>query len=388
MANFTSSVDPTHLTPAGIAKWYIRGIQRTGIDYLSNGITYNFGISAVAPTIADDKICVLRRTAPANATINTDYWVVNSSSNEFALSETEHGDPLAVDAHTGKLDVVDHSYVDLYSLYEGKISVQSVAEMNTKKQSIDSAGKIALSGKLYNTDKATMLLFLNVLAQNNIEHAVKTVGGVWFGMMDVEGTVNYMGTKWKFVCDGDSDKMRYIELSASVVVDKVNIPLFFDRDPITIGTIRSGDVLYGMEAATEQTGIYPAGIQKFEISHIYSGSYQNVGSVMNGKVIIELLTTPDADGMEIGYGAKVDIEVRAQQSSADELAQLGNLSGQDTFAKLTLLDGTVLTFASSGGQQIGIAWDAVQEKDSDGLAYIKYTGTGIIPISALDSIFV
>jgi hypothetical protein len=153
------------------------------------------------------------------------------------------------------------------------------------------------------------------------------------------------------------------------------------------GTPASSDILYTLNAVTKSETI-PAGFSSFSVCNTYNGTFLNIGEILNGKLTMELLTTMDSLGCEVGYAIKIDVSVEAMQASATEAALLENLSGETIFYKITLLDGTVFTLAASAGEQLGIDWEFNSEKDSDGITFLRYTGTGVVLSTVLDAIFV
>lgn len=280
----------------------------------------------------------------------------------------------------------DAGYFKLGRLYDGKVSYKSYSQKTSKGITKDFGALFEASAKMYSTDKTIVLKTLDKLSQGSFAQQIATVTRDLFGSIGL--TNPYFGFTWKFVCDADSDKNRYIEIKALRKVATADVHTVIDQTEVTALDGSVADDLYALAGLTDRTGIHPSGIAKIEIASTYGGSYSSIGEIMNGKLIIELLAEMDSEGIARGYAVKIDCEGESMNATSTELGQLDALSGQAVYAKATLMDGTVVQMGSSSEQQVGITWEFISNKDSTGAKKIKYVGTGIVPISSLDNLFV
>jgi len=375
---------------AGIASWYVKADVGTKYQITANAgadtVTTPTAIFANTNTV---KVSVGQGgVLPAGLSASTLYYVVGVSSATFGLSLTSGGAAVDItDAGTQPFYVglTDAAFYNISNLYDGKIEVKTMSQDDSFAQPLAFGAEINATAKMFNTDKTNVLKTLDQLSTRTINHVINTRGS---GSIQTNGlAIPTGGTKWKFVCDADSNKVRYIELNLTRKIDATEITALLTTAAPSYGTAVSTDALYTFNSLA-RTGIIPAGFRSFEICATYNGTFQDIGNIKNGKLIIELLTSTDSLGREVGYAMKIDVEVEGMQASATELAQLQALATQATYFKITLLDGTVVTLGNVTNQQLGINWAFTTDKDSTGEAYIKFVGSGIVQSTELDGIFV
>jgi len=389
MMAYVGSKLRSNVKVAGIASWYVKAdvgdkYQATA-DEPGNTLTTSdvfANTNTVKVSVGDGGVL------PAGLSAATLYYVVSYSSGTFGLSLTSGGASVNItDEGTAPFYVgkTDAAFYNLGSLYDGKIQVNTFSQNDSLAQPIAFGAELNASAKIFNTDKTNVLKTLDKLSTRVINHVINTRGQ---GTYTSNGlTIPSFGMKWKFVCDADSNKARYVELTATRRVVATDITTLLTTAAPSYGTAVSTDDLYALNSLA-RSGIIPAGFRTFEICATYNGTFQDVGVIKNGKLVIELLTSQDSLGQEVGYGMKIDVEVEAMQASATELAQMQALATQATYFKITLLDGTIVTLGNATNQQIGINWSVISDKDSTGEATIKMVGSGIVQSTELDAIFV
>ena len=257
---------------------------------------------------------------------------------------------------------------------EGKINASVITTNDSRLRNRPIAVDFLGTVKMLDTEKVTVLQKLQNIGVGDNNLIWQLASGQAFQAQ--------MGCKWKFVCDSDMDKDRYIEFTgdckylinkgASSEVDWAAI-----TGSPTPGTPNVGDALYTWNTPGLNTNaIFPAGFKQFSIKKATDGSYEDTGVIRNGKLTAELLTVKDSHGRSYGHSIKITVECECMQTSA-ETAILAN-EGVAIDYKITLVDATVFTLAST----LGIKWEWHNDTDADGVAFIKYSGVGVVLPSA------
>lgn len=388
---YTANKIRSNIKVSGIASWYVKAdvgdkYQFT-VDDVTNVITVgSSGIFADTNTV---KFSVGGGgVLPAGLVAGTLYFVISTSGATFKVSETSGGaevnitDSGTVPFYIGK---TDRAFYSLGNIFEGKVNVNTLSQSDSLAQPIPFSSELVASCRIFNTDKTNVLKILDSLSTRSINHVINTRASGTFTSNGL--TIPIFGTKWKFVSDGDANKVRYLEITANRRVIATETTTLLTTAAPSYGTALSTDALYPLNSLA-RSGIIPAGFSKFEICASYNGTFQDVGSINNGKLTVELLTSFDASiGGDAGYAMQVSFEVDGMQMSSTELAQMQSLATQATYVKITLLDGTVVTLGNATNQQIGINWQVISDKDSTGEGHIHYSGGGIVQSTELDAIF-
>lgn len=278
----------------------------------------------------------------------------------------------------------DQAFYAFDKLYDGKVEVLNLTQPDSHGQPIPFGAQLKASAKVFNTDKANILKVLDTLGSHDLIHLINTPAGCIQSLTTVD---LYAGFKWKFICDADSNKNRYVEIEASRIIGTSEITEMVATAEPSHNSQVNTDLLWPMAVLT-RAGIYPAGFASVTICDTYNGSFLPMGLVMNGKLTIELLTQPDSLGKETGYAVKIDAAWDNMQASTSELAQLEDLNGQNVFLKIALLDGTVVFLGNAGTTQVGLQWTFTSDKDSLGSTIMKNVASGIILSTLLDGVFV
>lgn len=277
-------------------------------------------------------------------------------------------------------------YYTLGDFFEGKVNAKEFVRKNKKGIPNGFSLDFKTAAKLMYTNKTKMMAVLNALSIYDLDFIVRTDNGIDFSSALLSNP--YFGLNWKFVCEGDVDKDRYIEISidrrligSEWTTVRGTIPALGAEDP--------GDALYAIRAMTE-ADVIAAGLSKIEFRLASSGSWDNVlGSFRKTKVIVELLTTTEQLGRSIGQkNVRVSVEAEALQSSGTELALIA--SGSSSFInalfdfKLTFAgDGMIMTLDNMANAQF--SYD--NDKDADDVSVVKLNIEGTITTTQLASLF-
>lgn len=277
-------------------------------------------------------------------------------------------------------------FYSLGDFYESKVNVNELFRKNKKGIANGHSLDFLTSAKLMYTNKTKMMAVLQALSIYDLDFIVRTDNGIDFSSSLL--TVPYFGLKWKFVCEGDLDKDRYIEIGidrrmigSEWTTVRGAIPALGANDP--------GDALNAINAMTE-ADVIAAGLTSIEFRLAAGSSWDNnLGQIRNAKVEIELMTTKQQEGRSIGQkNVRVSIEAEGLQSSGTELALLA--ASGSTFInslfdyKVTFAgDGMIMTLDNMAGAQFSYAND----KDADDVSIVKFKIEGMITTTQLASLF-
>lgn len=271
------------------------------------------------------------------------------------------------------------AFYSLGLLRDGQVVAKTITQKDTRGRDHPYAIDLMVSAKMLQTDKAAVLQILNILGTYQMAQKVTALSGETY----TSGLTKTWGFKWKLVIDGDVDADRHIEVMADrrLILSHASQ---YDWDDVLAavpadGTKDGSDVLTTLVPAT----CIPAGFVTVEMKGVAGGdTFESAGIIRKAKLTAELLTQQDTTGQSIGYNVKIDVEVEMMQTST-EIAALDTLAANSNGIdwRLTAVDGTVFTFTD----QLGVAWEYHNDKDSDDIAFTKVVGSGIISLSAFDS---
>jgi hypothetical protein len=278
------------------------------------------------------------------------------------------------------------AYYSLGDFYEGKFSANMLARKNKKGIANGHSMELVTTARLMYTKKTVMMSVLPVLHKRDLDIIVRTDNGI-----DISSellTVPYFGFGWKFVCEGDMDKDRYIEIMSDRLITGAEWTTVRGTMP-SLGVADPQDELYAIRAMTAAE-VIAAGLSKVEFRLASAGSWTDeLGSIRNAKVEVEGLTTKQQHGRTIGQkNIRVKVSVEALQSSATELALLA--ASSSTF--INALYDFKITFAGDGmimtlDNMAGAVFSYANDKDADDVSIIKLDIEGTITETQLASLF-
>lgn len=380
----------TNMVAASIDSWYLRSLGPAlypvaSIDTTDDLITLAAGF---APTTGDAYMIEpgIGGVVPTGLAVDTLYYGVNASSQVVKFSATKGG--AAIDITTvGTLPLfvrrVDVAYYNLLSLHDGSVTVDPVFREEGHKIPITRGAMLKAKAQIMDTSKVNLLKTLDQLSSNKMSHVINLTGG---GSLVSHGLARpFFGLGWKFVCEGDGEKDRYLEISASRRVNRDETNALLTTAAPSYGTPDSADKLYLLASLSAQ-GSLSAGFEYLALADAFGNVYQEVGSLTGCSLILELITIMNQFGEEEGQLIKVDVAADALQASTTEMAQLAALSAQAHYVKVKLLgDGTIFTFGTASKQQVGVTWSFDGSGDMDKHRMIKYRGAGTMKVSELDA---
>lgn len=390
--SFVANKDISHQVSAGIDSWHLRSLG-TLRKYIFTAVSADDLLTVTGnPFVNTDTVNVAPNagaTLPAGIAEGVVYFVISVSGNAFQLAATSGGSPIDLTTDgSGTLFItrVDAAYYSLKNLYDGKIDVKNISRNESHGQPITRGAILSASGKIMDTSKTNLLKTLDKLSSKKFAQVINMFGGS-LPVSSIGLAIPTFGLKWIFNCVGDSDKDRYLEVMASRRIIAAEISALLGTAAPSYGTPIATDDLYLLNSLSNQNSIC-AGFESISLADVYNATFQEVGSLMNCSLIMELLTNNTSLGEDEGYNIKIDVSADALQASDTESAQLQTLSTQAHFLKVKLLgDGTIITLGNSSRQQAGINWNFLSDKDADGNRIIKYSGSGIVKASELDAIF-
>lgn len=259
----------------------------------------------------------------------------------------------------------DVGYVSILPIAEATAVVKTHSTADTRKRQKPFGAGIELRAKILGTSKTTCLQKLHLLCGYMNYHSV--------GFINAKGVSGQMGTFWRFVCDGNYDANRFIEIGADLGFLLADASLT-DLDAVLNGggsevAADAADVLYGFAPGT----VYPAGFSNLETRNAGEVSWETVGAFRNVSLTAELGVTKDSKLRSIGYCVNFNVAFDMMQTD-EELALLDSFAAGEPDLKVTLSDGTIFTFANN----IGIAFEYHNDKDMDDIAYTRVTASGSV----------
>lgn len=264
-------------------------------------------------------------------------------------------------------ETADDAYYSLGTLYDGRVSVRSLAQGGPRQYMKPYANEFEASAKMLCTNNTTVLELLDHLADSGLAHKITAINAKTF-----KG--NWGAIRWRFDSSANYDGHRYIEVMAKHRYILSHASLVDHNDlidtPAADGTPDAGDVLYTFSATT----VHPAGVSSITIDP--AGDAETVGLFRDSRLVCEVVGVEDSQGRYVNHAVKVDFETTMLQT-ADELAYLDNqMANLDSWV-ITLADGTVFTLSSASG----IEWTYGLEGDVDQQARIQIKGGGLVLLS-------
>lgn len=274
----------------------------------------------------------------------------------------------------------DEAYYDLGLLRDSSISIEVLAERDSRGRSISYAARIEASAKFLSTEHASVLAVLPALGSVPVHHRISAVNGLT--LSSELGNAQQWGVRWRFVSDKDMDSARYLELTADRIVTLAELDALRATPP-PLGTPDQGDYLYAL-GSLNRSAVRPAGISKIELREVSGAVWTDtLGYLRNGKFTAELRTATDQQGRSAGYAVAIELEAELLQSSASELERLAVIAAQGNDVRVTFADGLIATFDDS----LGVQWEYRNEGTPADPAVVRFSGNGIIELAQFTALW-
>ena len=269
----------------------------------------------------------------------------------------------------------DVGFYSLGYIRNAKVNPKLLTSPDSLKRQRGFAVQVDASCQMMNTH-IDIIKLLSKIGAKDTRHYIVAASGQTFGKSTIYGGT--LGADWAFTVDGDMDKERYIDFKAGgkILIDATTNYDFADF--LTSGTPASpdaGDALYAMLAAVGSPNINPAGIQQIAVRPTPDTVYEPLGLIRKGKLVAKSLVSSDTRGVNYMHSIQLDVDIEAQQTSS-ELAFLKNTLDVDY--QITLVNGETLTLDNI----LGVVWDVNYATDANDVAFIKFTGTGVIQLAS------
>ena len=274
--------------------------------------------------------------------------------------------------------VADGLYRTLSSLRTGKIDIKPLETKDSQGRAIQYGYDLTGSGQFLAVGTAAHFAdLLSTIGTSACSHKIQLINGQYVNSGGTSMDPATFGVKWKLVSDKDMDDSMYCELTATrrLTAAEYLLVLASSTSNPADGS-NSTDILATLLPV--RADIVPAGIVKIELG-ASAGLGDVVTSLRNGKFTAELLTTKDSRGQDIGYAVKIDFSCEGLETANAELVSWEAIAARTNFSKLTFAGGSTFTTATAA---LGITTGVSVDKDSDEVAVLNITGSGIILPSA------
>jgi hypothetical protein len=281
----------------------------------------------------------------------------------------------------------DTGYSLIPYLQNGKVEIKTLQTNNSLGQPVPYGYELSASAQFPAVKTtANFIKILHHLASDQIEHKITLINGQIISSNPGTSTPSPtgFGTKWRIVSDKDMDGNMYTEISISrrLTAAEYTQILTTANAPAT-GTSATFTNFLNLTRAD----IVPAGISSVALGAASAGTYADViSNLRNGKFTAELLCTKDSRGQDMGYAVKVDFDIEGMETAETEL--YGTVKWEDIVmraneCKITFANTMVISLPT----QLGITVSVVVDKDSDDIAFLRISGSGIIVASAFDALW-
>jgi hypothetical protein len=269
----------------------------------------------------------------------------------------------------------DAAYYSLGELFDGTIEATSLGQKTGLQQERGYAFKIEAKAKLLGTSKTGLLQLLSVLSTAVLTHKIKQFNGQY--------VLGEMGFGWKFDASKDYEGNRFLEVLADRIVIAQSATLMdwddiMNGNPPADGAPVGGDVLNALAPGAAM----PSGCSAFELRNTGEVNWETLGEFRNANITLAMTVRKDNQQMTRSAGA-VSIVVEAEMmQTGSERAKLDSiLLGSPDF-RVTLADGTILTFAD----QLGCGLRYSLPSSAEDSAFTRISGGGAVKLSDLATI--
>lgn len=262
----------------------------------------------------------------------------------------------------------DVGHYDLGLLSNARVNPQALFDLDSYRRQRVFAIQVDASARMLNTHKTSVLEKLGLLGVESMNQIITARNAAVYA-----GT---LGFHWRFVCEEDMSRSRYIEVFADgiLIPDHASYEDWTDfiTSPVA-GTPDAGDYLYGLDA-TNIAGRVPAGF--VSVSWTGSGETENMGELRKTKLIVT------GEGRQNGYGRsfvnQIHVDLEFEMMQGGHATELGIIDDAVTDAApgfiVTLADGAVLTLSTT----LGMTFEHLNVTDSTDIGAIKVSAGGSI----------
>jgi hypothetical protein len=269
----------------------------------------------------------------------------------------------------------DAAYYSLGELFDGTVEATSLGQKTGLQQERGYAFRVEAKAKLLGTSKAGLLQLLSVLSTAILTHKIKQFNGQY--------VLGEMGFGWKFDASKDYEGNRFLEVLADRIVIAQSTTIT-DWDDIMNGAAPADGVSAGgdiLNALAPGSGL-PSGCSAFEIRNTGEVNWETLGEFRNANIALAMTVRKDSQGMTRCAGAvSVVVEADMMQTSSERAKLDSILTGAPDF-RVTLADGTILTFAD----QLGCGLRYSLPSSAEDSAFTRISGGGAVKLSDLATI--
>ena len=258
--------------------------------------------------------------------------------------------------------------IDLGPIFDGKIVVKSMSQVDSRKRNQAYGVDVDISGKMAATHKTTVLALLDHLV-GPASHEILGVNGEFY---EAVGAGNTLGLGWRFDSSKDFDGIRFVEILAKgrIMISSTD----FDLDDFFAAATAIGSAApdggLATWSAVEQNS---AGMTSF-----YTFGQTNLGAFRNGKIVCSTRDIIDNHGRNVPYGVDISVEAELMQTENTELKLINDHLVDSNGFYCGLADGALFSFLIA---QSGMDFEFHNDTDVDGVSFIRVVGTGHVPLA-------
>ena len=261
-------------------------------------------------------------------------------------------------------------------LFDGKVTLVPEAKQNDSLgRNKEATSKLHIEAKMIYTNKANAIKIQDYLCGNYLDVIATMVNGTTFtSALLTNKNVGYM---FEFDGSKDCNGFRYIQIIIERIINISEIPALIGSNTAVLAYATADTTLAKLASLTEADA-WAAGMTNYSLAPTGS-AIENIGVIQEGKLQCKSVSIKvDNLGRPIATSISLHSEVIGVQGSAVELGLMPAVMNQIVDHSITLLDGTI--FKSVAQQGSSEEYEA--STDSKGNAMMKFTGDGIIPLTA------
>jgi hypothetical protein len=260
----------------------------------------------------------------------------------------------------------DTGGIELAPIADATVAVKTLSARDSLQRQFPFAFGFEARCKVLGTAKTTFLQKLALLPGHVNTHQITGINGKIYTAV--------CGAYFKFVCDGSIDANRYVEIGADLGLLGSSLDTLLSTG--AVAAAGSADALYGMAPGT----IYPAGFSAISTRNAGETAWETLGAFRNPSLTAELKVVKDQNLSSFGYAVNVNIGFDLMQTD-EEILLLDSFAAGKPDLKVTLMDGTILTFADNTGVDFTLS----DSSDMDDIVFIHVTATGTLTVAAFNS---
>ena len=231
--------------------------------------------------------------------------------------------------------------------------------------------------------------------------ATVTTSAAYEGWVAVTDT--QVGTKARYVCDGNPNNTQFVEIMVKGTLVKTALDAALKAtlqtsdfhlsstasETFSDNASAAGGTIFGYYLSTtadDNTGVLAnkraAGFSTVALDDDLSSSAVTLGRVRNGRMVFDWVAEEDSLGRFNVYAIDVDIEYEYMVTDAATLLLLDSMNQTNTKVTITLLDGKVFTLSS----KLGVNTSFENVGDFDKFRVMRFSHKGRILTSEFDGI--